>query len=121
VHLIEQLHFADTKTDTKGARTGWRVFAYVRICWLDFDFAVANVSLIAATINVLAAQRFGEEFGVSDSVETCPIPTLASKFQRFALKTLGGFARRLSAKTSAKLLTLRRHPHEHRAGTLTAP
>jgi len=35
---------------------------------------------IAATMSVLAAQRFGEEFGRSDGVGTCPIPTLASKF-----------------------------------------
>jgi len=33
---------------------------------------------IAATMSVLAAQRFGEEFGVWDRVGTCPIPTLAS-------------------------------------------
>jgi hypothetical protein len=29
---------------------------------------------IAATMSVLAAQRFGEEFGVQDSFRTCPIP-----------------------------------------------
>jgi hypothetical protein len=39
---------------------------------------VFNLLEIAASINVLAAQRFGEEFGVQDSVETCPIPTSAS-------------------------------------------
>jgi hypothetical protein len=33
---------------------------------------------IAATMSVLAAQRFGEEFGVWDRVGICPIPTLAS-------------------------------------------
>jgi hypothetical protein len=33
----------------------------------------------AATMSVLAAHRFGEEFGVQDSVESCPIPTIASK------------------------------------------
>jgi hypothetical protein len=32
---------------------------------------------IAATMSVLAAQRFGEEFGVWDRVGTCPIPTSA--------------------------------------------
>ena len=54
------------------------MLGYVGICWLDFDFDVSNVSLIAATMSVLAAQRFGEEFGVWDRVGTCPIPTLAS-------------------------------------------
>jgi hypothetical protein len=38
---------------------------------------------IAATMSVLAAQRFGEEFGVWDRVGTCPIPTLASKCLAF--------------------------------------
>ena len=37
---------------------------------------------------------------------SCSIPTLASKLQRLWLSDLGGIARRLSAKTSAKLLTL---------------
>jgi len=39
------------------------------------------VIVIAATINVLAAQRFGEEFGVQDGIGTCPIPTLASEMR----------------------------------------
>jgi len=37
------------------------------------------VMKIAATMSVLAAQRFGEEFAVQDGVGTCPIPTPASK------------------------------------------
>jgi hypothetical protein len=97
---------SDTKTDTKGAGPGWRMQAYVSVCWLDSKFAVSILSGIAATISVLVAQRFGEGFGVQDSVGT--IPTLASNIQRFALNELGGIARRLSAKTSAKLLTLGR-------------
>jgi hypothetical protein len=71
---------SDTKTDTKGAGTGWRMQAYVSVCWLDFELAASNLSLTAATISVLAAQRFGEEFGVQNSVETGSIPTLASKY-----------------------------------------
>jgi hypothetical protein len=38
---------------------------------------------IAATMSVLAAQRFGEEFGVWDRVGTCSIPTIASKYLSF--------------------------------------
>ena len=59
------------------------MLAKVRICWLDSRFAVTIVMKIAATMSVLAAQRFGEEFGHSDGVGTCPIPTLASKYLTF--------------------------------------
>ena len=53
------------------------------VCRLDSTVNLRKLSFIAATISVLAAQRFGEGFGVQDSVGTCPIPTLASnsKFQ----------------------------------------
>jgi hypothetical protein len=39
----------------------------------------SSLSDLAATISVLAAQRFGEKFGVQDSGGTRSIPTLASK------------------------------------------
>ena len=51
----------------------------------------------------------GGSNGVVDFEKTpciCSIPTLASKLQPLRLSGLGGIARRLSAKTSAKLLTL---------------
>ena len=61
------------------------MLAKVRICWLDSRFAVTIVMKIAATMSVLAAQRFGDEIGVQDGVGTCPILTLA-KIDQIGMK-----------------------------------
>src|SRR6185503_11352857 len=71
----------DTKTDTNGAAVGWQLLVYAGVCWLDFVIYWPRMLFIAATMSVLAAQRFGEEFGVQDSFRTCPIPTLAPNLE----------------------------------------
>jgi len=65
-----------TSTVLEGAGECRFLFALVG---LILNLSWSNIAAGVASISVLAAQRFGEQFGVYDSFGSCPIPTLASQ------------------------------------------